>query len=271
MKKRGRNIALIVKIKIMEATMNKYKKINTAAFFAFILCFTTSSFAKILSKVPIIAQEHSNTCWAASCRMVLSAYGKPQNEQTLMNYATDSQDVANCLYGTQKCCDTVLGHYAKIGTSGRSDCLPFSGPNSVQSEIDGGRPFLVRKLPPGLSQHIMVITGYDKVNDTNQLYVKDPKSGGKEFWKPYDLFVEEDVTNRWTHTLRLTTQPPSPLYKPAQIEDTEWISNGNVPTSQPEINEQENATSPNNEDHTIFNGTTENNSSSADSVIDSVQ
>lgn len=83
----------------MEVIMN-INKISAIRLFLVIAFFATEpTFASLKLIIPTIGQAGANTCWAATCRMVLAAYGSPQSEQTLKDYATKGKDTANYLYG----------------------------------------------------------------------------------------------------------------------------------------------------------------------------
>jgi len=162
--------------------------------------------------VTLATQEHSNWCWAASSKMVLDYYSSVQTQCAIANWAWGRSDCcgnsefnwshtcnqSNCMYGGSGCIDNILSHW---GVSSVGQSSVFSQ-DTVVSEINGCRPFVMRFGWTGGGGHFLVSYGYD----TSGTYVDymDPWPGNGVTKKLYTWVVSAS-DHTWTHTLKITT------------------------------------------------------------------
>jgi hypothetical protein len=174
---------------------------------------TKAPTARTLSITPV-AQETTEWCWAASAQMVLSYYGLPDlnpsgNYQCGIvgafygyiypQYPQCFDDCSQCAQlpgGTMDHIQTLIDQYGQVanqvGVSSRvlTSTLLFMAlsPDEVASEINAGRPIIAGISPgsfsfPDISQHAVVIVGYDDSGAAPALIVNDPF--------PYDEFAPQ--------------------------------------------------------------------------------
>lgn len=161
--------------------------------------------------VPEAFQEHSQWCWAGSASGVFQYYGKNVTQCAMANYAWSRSD----------CCGSTTFNWnhacnqsnSMFGTSGLQGILAHWGVNSaavyshlaqstVVSEINAGRPFVLRYGWTGGGGHFLVGRGIQG----NNVYIMDPWPGNGYTISTYSSTVSSSSHN-WTHSLRLTTNP----------------------------------------------------------------
>ncbi|AUT60229.1 C39 family peptidase [Paraburkholderia terrae] len=144
-----------------------------------------------------IAQQTEVWCWAASAEMIFRYYGLPSlnlagNYQCGVVAASFGgacyQDCFACVtpIGGMSQMQYVINNYGVVANnflpsrilSSRLLFGPLS-PAAVITEIDAGRPILAGISPssfsyPNISQHVVVIVGYDTTTPEFRLIVNDP-------------------------------------------------------------------------------------------------
>jgi hypothetical protein len=194
------------------------------------------------------SQELSQWCWAGTSQAVLAYYGTTVSQCTIANYAYGYPDPVPDVPPKVDCCDKSFywsytaydsnSNYCNNwnymwGTSswgvlngGLEGILAHWGVTSVHithptvapygmpvadalAEIDAGRPVVMRwgwkPLTSGLG-HFLDIYGY--ADDGTYLDYWDPRPGWGSTRSLYTWVVDAS-DHQWTHSLRLTTNPPS--------------------------------------------------------------
>ncbi len=180
-----------------------------------VLFATTTAQAQVLN-VTECFQEYDQWCWAGTSQCVLFYYGFNYEQCEIAEYTRlnatfhDFGDTDCCVdptlgcnywnynYGYDGSIQMILIDMGGIDNYGISKALTIS---EVQTEISGGRPFVIRwKLPGG--GHFIV--GHGLVN--TDLYYMDPWFG--EGLKVADYsWVLKHSGYSWTHTNVITTNP----------------------------------------------------------------
>ena len=171
--------------------------------------------------MPYSAQEHSNWCWAASIESVLDYFCSNRTDvvssqcknANLMWNRTDCCGNATfawnhpCnstapIYGSNKSLQGILQFWG-VKSNGMATYLPMG---TVISEIDAGRPFVMRWGLTGGSGHFLLGYGYIKGDDGyNSLFYYDPDPSNGPMLMDYNWAVS-GTGHTWTHTLQIT--PP---------------------------------------------------------------
>lgn len=162
--------------------------------------------------VPNTPQEHSNWCWAASSKAVLDYYGNVQTQCAIANWAWSRTDCCgnstfdwnntcnstNNMYGSSGSLQNILSHWGVSSTA----LSTYLSQNTVVSEINGCRPFVIRFGWTSGGGHFLVGRGYDQ----SGAYVDymDPIPGNGYTKSTYAYTVSASDHN-WTHTLQITT------------------------------------------------------------------
>jgi len=199
--------------------------------------------AKSLSIRPI-AQEEPDWCYAASTQMIFAYYGLPAvnsvdyqcgivgmfNEYSIPQCFIDCQFCAQVGGGTMDAIKQLVDLYGVIASQDyfipspvlvSSEMYSPLSLQQVETEIDAGRPILAGISPgqfplPDVSQHAVVVVGYNINGSSALLIVNDPfpyaatfqqdpytPAGGTlvqpgQYSISYDAFVQELV---WANTL----------------------------------------------------------------------
>jgi hypothetical protein len=203
----------------------------------------------ILSRFPQTnpAQVHSEWCWAGSSQAVLAYYGKAVSQCAIANYATGYPEVAGrtdcCATSsfsdgdTTGTCSTSCNCWNYMwgdsgwNVTGRSlqGILSHWGVNSTAtgaaltqavtaSEVNASRPVVIRFGwacgASGTSAtnftcggHFLAIYGQEQ--DGAYVDYWDPLPGHGATRGLYTAVAQTNGDHQWTHTLKLTTSPPS--------------------------------------------------------------
>ncbi|MFA4852040.1 MAG: T9SS type A sorting domain-containing protein [Bacteroidales bacterium] len=182
----------------------------------FILLVTGYIKAQVLN-VPQVIQEQSEWCWAGVTKCVLDYYGYPNQQCTIAEYARTVITWTN--YGSVNCCvdpnqgcnywnynygytgsiQDILVHFGNIQNYGIGNTLTL---NQINTEIAGGRPFIVRWQWTSGGGHFVVGHGVGGSN----VYYMNPWFGEGLHISTYSWLVN-DGNHTWTHTNVLTTSP----------------------------------------------------------------
>ncbi|MFA5780642.1 MAG: T9SS type A sorting domain-containing protein [Bacteroidales bacterium] len=182
----------------------------------FILLVTGYIKAQVLN-VPQVIQEQSEWCWAGVTKCVLDYYGYPNQQCTIAEYARTV--ITWTSYGSVNCCvdpnqgcnywnynygytgsiQDILVHFGNIQNYGIGNTLTL---NQINTEIAGGRPFIVRWQWTSGGGHFVVGHGVGGSN----VYYMNPWFGEGLHISTYSWLVN-DGNHTWTHTNVLTTSP----------------------------------------------------------------
>ena len=172
------------------------------------------------------------TCWAACSDMLLIAYGFPTSQVGIISWAennTCSDNVVtspcsgNYIEGTCTSVDLILANFGQIGTDVVYGNLSQS---DVDTEIDIGHPIIAHWLYSNGQGHDLLIIGYDGPGgygsgaNTGNIIYNDPLNGTRET-KSYGLFVQTGYSPKWDETLRMTTDPATPIGTP--VGGNYWV------------------------------------------------
>lgn len=158
--------------------------------------------------IPQKYQEEDQWCWAACSEAVLDYYGTIRTQTDIAQYGTGGANIWNWIYGstlnpTRRGIDLILLHFGEISSMGRPTVLSQA---TVQGEIDGGRPIVIRWGWDSGGGHHLVVRGIEP----DSIYLMDPWNGptiNSYSW------VCDGANHTWTHSLQLTTNP-APLSSP---------------------------------------------------------
>ena len=183
------------------------------------------------------SQEHSQWCWAGSSQAILLYYGTTVSQCTIANFAsgypenparpdccaessywTDNNLLSGCNYWNwiwgsstwgvpNASLQGILEHWG-VASAALSSSVSAA---TVVSEIDAGRPMIMRfgwKTNGNLdgSGHFLDIYGHEE--DGTYLDYWNPLPGWGSTRALYTWVVDAS-DHRWTHTLRMTTNPPT--------------------------------------------------------------
>ncbi|RPH37627.1 T9SS C-terminal target domain-containing protein [bacterium] len=183
----------------------------------------------IVLNVPTVIQEQDQWCWAAVSASVIRAAGTPIEQCTIAEYARTSATWHN--FGSVNCCVDpsqgcnywnynwgtagsildILSHWG-IDNYGYGAALAL---NTVQSEINAKRPFIIRWGWTGGGGHFL--TGYGFDNST--IYYMNPWPGEGAKIADY-AWVVSGSNHTWTHTNILRTALAAQLtsFRAIQVE-----------------------------------------------------
>jgi Peptidase_C39 like family len=174
----------------------------------------------------------AGTCWAACCDMILNAYAYSTNQLAIASWAADtfcSGNIVNStcdgndLTGTCTSCDIVLQQFGPIGSDPVFGNLSQS---DLDTEIDIGHP-IIANLQYSTYAHDVLITGYDGTGgygdnaDVGDVIYNDPQDNTTGHLKPFASFVQTGNTFKWAVTLRMVTDPETPIGTP--VGGTNWV------------------------------------------------
>ncbi|MBN2604003.1 MAG: C39 family peptidase [Candidatus Thermoplasmatota archaeon] len=194
-----------------------------------VISFIKTSFADLNLVINILPQEHTLTCWASVCRMVLAAYGITKTETQVMTYATSGANVTNQLYGSDFSCDGILKYFGtqasvSISSAGRSNAMSFS---EIVTQINDNRPIIILRSKADMSSHMLLITGY-RYNPERIIYNDpEPVNTGRQAQEMlYTTMVRDpaNVTIYCRNTLRITDNPPQPIPTPVNPPPSYWVA-----------------------------------------------
>ncbi|RFP07956.1 MULTISPECIES: C39 family peptidase [unclassified Duganella] len=189
------------------------KKLNSLILSASLLAVLPSAFAQWRTlNVPLVTQEHSQWCWAGSSKAVLNYYNQTPSQCQIvnwafgLNYACGSTDFnwnsnanqPNNMYGSNGSVQNILKAWGVNNTAYNS----ASSWNSVVSDVNANRPFVIRYGWTNGGGHIMVGRGYETANGVNYVYIMNPWPGEGQTYRTYSSAVSAS-DHQWTHTQRM--------------------------------------------------------------------
>ncbi len=183
-----------------------------------ILLALPSAFAQYRSlSVPLVIQEHSQWCWSGSSKAILNYYNKTPSQCQIVNWAyginyacgnttfnwNSNANTPNSMYGTSGSVQNILANWG-VSNSAYNTASSW---NSVVSDINVNRPFVIRYGWTSGGGHIMVGHGYETYNGTNYIYIMNPWPGEGKTYRTYSSAVSAS-DHRWTHTQRMNVSRP---------------------------------------------------------------
>jgi hypothetical protein len=193
------------------------KQLNSLAIAAGMM-FAVPAFAQYgMLNVPLTTQEHSQWCWSASSKAVLSVYKKYPSQCQIVNWAfglnyacgngtfywNSYANQPNNMYGSNGSVQNILNAW---GVSNGAYNVASSW-SSVVWDINARRPFVMRYGWTNGGGHIMVGRGYQTYAGVNYLYIMDPWPGEGLTYRTYNSAVSA-ADHRWTHTQRMYYNAP---------------------------------------------------------------
>ncbi len=184
-----------------------------------------SARADVLLDVPEVFQQHSQWCWAGTSQATLTYFGHTTTQCAIANWAFSRTDCCgsgdfnwshdcnywNYMFGGAARGDNPNGSLRGILQDGgvQSTILYTAlARTALVTEIDQGRPFIIRFGWTSGGGHFLVGRGYDQGGD----YVDylDPWPGNG-YTKALYTWTVGAADHTWTHTLQITTTPPPRL------------------------------------------------------------
>lgn len=162
--------------------------------------------------VPTTTQEHSNWCWSASSKAIISSYSRtPPSQCTIVNWAfginyacgnstfnwNSNANQSNYLYGANGSVANILRNWG-YPTNGYDYASSWQ---SVVGDVNAGKPFVIRYGWTSGGGHIMVGKGYEVYNNANYVLYMNPWPGEGASETLYSTMVSS-YDHKWTHTLR---------------------------------------------------------------------
>lgn len=187
--------------------------LRTAGLALSLTTFSSAGFAQTPNPLPIppVAQQSPAWCWLASLEMVFRYFRVPAvNTVSYQCGMAAAWFGGPCVMGCQLCqvgsgpVDTIVALIKRYPMFAR-DFMHMPGPDltaeaiyselsedDLKDEINSGRPVIAGisphsgLLPPGLSEHAVVIVGYQQRGDQLVLLVNDPfPYGAAHMQDPY--------------------------------------------------------------------------------------
>ena len=126
-------------------------------------------FRGLRKRIPLIGQEQSNWCWAATTQTIMSYHGENVEQARLAADYADGENKARWPPFEEE------GFSEEIRWGGET-----LGEEEVKTEIDADRPFAISWEYIDGGSHIIVVTGYLQVGDELWLVVHDSWPPGKD-------------------------------------------------------------------------------------------
>ncbi len=171
--------------------------------------------------LPTVIQVQNQWCWSACSNCILTHYGLSTTQCQIAEYTRTVATWHN--FGSMNCCSTatagcnywnymwgyagsiddILMQFGSIGVSNISNTISVS---AIQTEINNNRPFVIRWGWTSGGGHFILGEGYSA---SNNVYYMNPWPGEGSKVATY-AWVVNDGVHSWTHTQKMTTNPPMP-------------------------------------------------------------
>lgn len=156
-----------------------------------------------------VGQIGRNTCWAACAEMVLRHYGLERAAQEVVaekwrERSRAGEPLTSCDVPLEA--ESVIPLFAQWSVPCEQQGVAEL--ETVQSELDAGRPLLVGAMT-GSGEHMMVVRGWGRLHGRPYLDLNDPLGcGGEGRWKRqyYESLMQGGEHSIWRRTW--TTLPP---------------------------------------------------------------
>ena len=172
--------------------------------------------ADVTVEVPEKSQEHSLWCWAGTSQAVLEYYGAVVSQCDIANWAWSREDCCgnsdfnwdhacnqrNSMSGAGGSLQAILANWGVNSNS----LSTYLAKTVIVSEIDAGRPFVMRFGWTAGGGHALGGYGYDQGADF--IDYMDPWPGNGYTKSLYDWVVSSS-DHSWTDTLQITTSVQS--------------------------------------------------------------
>ncbi len=178
--------------------------------------------------VPERFQEKSEWCWAGVSQAIFAYYGRTFSQTQIAQYGTNGYNIWNYLYGSdsvapyyRKGINMILSNFASLASTYGEYVLNTT---QINTQINSGRPFIIRWGWDSGGGHFVVGRGISG----NYVYIMDPLPGHGYETQTYSWVLQGDG-HTWTHTLQLTTNPPTPTTStraPLQLYASDFTGNG---------------------------------------------
>jgi hypothetical protein len=209
------------------------KNLVISGFIAIVMALPAVALADDVLYTPETIQEHSQWCWAGSSQAVLDHYGTYVEQCEIANWAWGRTDCCgntdfywdntdcnnwNYMFGTSGSLQSILTNWGVNSNA----IYTYLDQSVAVSEIDAGRPFVMRFGWTSGGGHFLVGYGYYQSGD--YLDYMDPWIGNGYTQSLYS-WVESASDHTWTHTLQITTSPvESCPMNPVRIGSTNYPS-----------------------------------------------
>ena len=189
-------------------------------FIAIALFVSVGVNAQIILPLPTVIQSQNQWCWSACSNCILTHYGVNTTQCQIAEYNRTVSTWHN--FGTADCCVTpgglcnywnymwgyagsiedILSNFGSLTVANVSNTISIS---AINTEITAGRPFTIRWGWTSGGGHFIVGKGFDA---SNNIYYMNPWPGEGAKMSTYPWLVNDGV-HSWTHTQKLTTNPPT--------------------------------------------------------------
>lgn len=190
-------------------------------FIAFSLFISVGLKSQTVIGLPTTFQVQNQWCWSACSNTILKHYGVTTTQCQIAEYtrtvatwnnfgptdccitATAGCNYWNYMWGYAGSIQDILNQFGSIGVTNISNTISTS---AIQTEINNNRPFVIRWGWTSGGGHFIVGEGYDL---SNNVYYMNPWPGEGSKVAAYSWVVNDGV-HSWTHTQKMTTNPPLP-------------------------------------------------------------
>ncbi len=207
--------------------MNRTKRsLRVACLFVLSISLAATLLADgwMILSVPQITQQHSYWCWAATSQTILSYYGTNVAQCEIANYGQQRGDCCQMSteFDTRHDCNATNSLNGTYGTAGILQHWGLSTPTysgaalswaEVLSEIDAGRPFVIRWGWDGGGGHELTGYGYSYVDGSYTRVSYMNPSPDEGYTSADYAWTVHGSDHTWTHTL-LMTNPPTINLRP---------------------------------------------------------
>ena len=204
-------------------------------FIAFSLLISVGLKSQTVLGLQTTIQQQNQWCWSACSNCILKYYGITTTQCQLAEYTRTVATWNN--FGTQDCCVTatagcnywnymwgyagsiqdILSQFGSISVTNISNTISVS---AIQTEINNNRPFVIRWGWTSGGGHFIVGEGYSA---SNNIYYMNPWPGEGSKVAAYSWVVNDGV-HSWTHTQKMTTNPPMPTSINESLNGIEAVS-----------------------------------------------
>ena len=136
--------------------------------------------------VPLILQEASNWCWAASGEMIMTFFEHPVSQCVQADSELGRRDCCPPP-GVSDCDSTGWPQFERFGFTSQQTEFQALSWDAVKAEIDAGRPVAFSWVWLGGGGHMMVLKGYQTVAEASFVFVNDPRTA--ELWITYQEYA----------------------------------------------------------------------------------
>lgn len=190
-------------------------------FVCLILCSHAAAYAGDTTlSVPVVAQQYSEWCWVGTSNAVIQYYGNNHFQCYIANWAWGRNDCCsnttfywnhpcnqpNAMWGTNGSLQNILAHWNVAS----NQVMGNISKNSVVSDINAGKPFIMSWAWATGGGHFLVGYGYSQNGD--YIDYMDPWPGHGDARSLYTWVVSaagtaDTVGHTWNATLEMASAP----------------------------------------------------------------